>query len=177
MRHRRGLNRIGVLAVALIIALGATGVAYGAWVDEITVEGHLSTSGINASLDCGECSLVGDPGDTGTYISCSAPMTPTTPMTLNLYIYNAQQEIDYYCEFTVSNAADSLPIKIASMPITDYTGVTAVITSGVGDLQVGDVIDPGQSATGKVHIYLTSVERVGQTLPFTLTVNVVRWNE
>jgi hypothetical protein len=178
VRNRRGLNRIGILAMALLLALGAMGTAYGAWVDEIYIEGTLSTSDINAGLSCGNCweevdSVVINVPDTD--IDCSGGS-----MTLTIDITNAQFNADpalnphYYCNFTVSNAAGSLPIKIESMDITDpYTGVSAVIE----DLADGDVIDPGATATGKVHIHLTSAASAGANLTYTLDVSVERWNE
>ena len=168
MRNRRGLNKIGMLAMAMVLALGAMGVAYGAWIDEVTITGSLSTSSINASLTCDSCWE--EPVTDGTYISCSEG----APMTLNLHVEDALEGVDYYCTFIVSNATGSLPIKIAAMDITDsYDGVTEVIEL----LPVGTVIDPGNSVTGQVHIYLTTDDSAGEDIDVALQVSVVRWNE
>lgn len=170
MRNRRGLNRIGILAMALLLALGAMGTAYGAWVDDIYVTGSLSTGDISAGLTCGTCWEEPDTPDTD--IDCAGGS-----MTLTIDVTSALEDVDYYCNFIVSNAAGSLPIKIQSVtltPLGTYTGVSAVLTD---DLEVGDVIDPGISATGKVHISLTSGEQVDNNLAFTLSVSVERWNE
>jgi hypothetical protein len=154
--------------MALLLALGAMGTAYGAWVDEIYIEGTLSTGDISTSLDCGTCWE--EPETEDTDIDCTAD----SPMTLNIEVTNAMEDVDYYCNFTVSNATGSLPIKIESMSITDsYSGVTEVIE----DLTVGTVIDPGNTATGKVHIYLTSGDSVGEDISVALAVSVERWNE
>jgi len=167
-RSRRGLNRIGVLAMALLLALGAMGTAYGAWSDEIYIQSTITTGDIDAGLACSTCWE--EPDTSGTDIDC----TKTASMTLVIDIDDALEGVDYYCNFNVSNAG-SLPIKIKTMNLTNpYTGVTAVITD---DLEVGDMIDPGTSATGKVHIHLTSDKQVGQDLAFTLSVSVERWNE
>ena len=89
-------------------------------------------------------------------------------------VSNAQLDTDYYCPFKVNNAVGSLPIKIASLSLTNsITGVTELIE----DITVGTVIDPGTSATGKVHIYLTTDAMVGEDIPVTLEVTVERWNE
>ena len=169
MRRTRGLNKIGILAMALLLALGAIGTAYGAWVDEIYIEGTLSTGDISASLGCGTCWEEPETADTD--IDC----TDGSSMTLAIDVTNAQEDVDYYCNFIVSNATGSLPIKIKSMNLTDsYSGVIEVITD---DLEVGDVIDPGNTATGKVHIYLTNSDSLGEDISATLTVSVERWNE
>jgi len=159
-----------MLAIALIIALGAVGVTYSAWVDEIAFTGSLSTSDIYTTLECGTCSV--DPATTGTSIGCATTADPTQlTITVTNAQYNATPALNphYYCEFTVSNAVNSfLPVTVASRSITNYTGVYADIEL----LPVGTVIAPGGTATGKVHIYLTDVGQLYETLPFTLTVVV-----
>jgi hypothetical protein len=167
--RRRGLNKIGILAIALIVALGVMGAAYGAWVDEIYIEGSLSTSGVDATLACSTCWEEPDTAETG--IICSAG---GSPMTLNIEVYDAMEEVDYYCNFIVTNTSSTLPIKIANMSLTDsYPGVVEAIEL----VSVGDVIDPGLSVTGRVHIYLTSADSAGEDIAVALAVSVVRWNE
>ena len=176
--RRRGLNRIGILAIALIVAFGVMGAAYGAWVDDIYITGSLSTSSVDASLACGTCWEEANDVETevdGTDIDCSGGS-----MTLTIIVYDAlevddtMKDVDYYCSFTVTNNSSSLPIKITDMDLSgSYTGVAAEIE----DLTEGTVIDPGPPATGKVHIHLITDASVGEDLTFTLTVTVARWNE
>ena len=184
MRRRGGLNRIGLLALALVLALGVMGLAYGAWVDDVYITGTLSTSNVNASLLCGACweevgGIETDVADTD--IDCSGGS-----MTLNISVTNALPNVSYYCNFTVSNIDvdpfdpyESLPIKIQSVTLTtagSYTGITATV---VPISPAGTVLDPGQSAPGKVKI---SVAPDAPTTPpqnpvYTLAVTVARWNE
>ena len=164
--------------MVLLLALGAMGTAYGAWVDDIYIEGSLSTGDINAGLSCGNCweEVNGTPINVpDTDIDCSGGS-----MTLNIDVTSAKFNITpilnthYYCDFIVSNSTGSLPIKIKSLNLTNpYSGVTTAIE----DMAVGDVIDPGDTATGKVHIHLTSGDQVDKNLAFTLAVTVERWNE
>jgi hypothetical protein len=167
--RRRGLNRIGILAIALIVALGVMGAAYGAWVDDIYITGSLSTSSVEASLACG--TFWEDPDTPETGIIC---LTGGGPMTLSIEVDNATEDVDYYSNFIVTNTSSSLPIKIANMSLTgSYSGVFQAIEF----LSVGDVIDPLDSATGRVHIYLTNADSAGEDLTYTLSVTVARWNE
>jgi len=172
VRGRGGLNKIVVLALALLLAMGALGTAYGAWVDEIYIEGFLSTSDINTSLACGDCweevnNIITN--DTNPAISCTGSASPLSIEVTNAQ-YNATATLNthYYCEFTISNAVNSFPVTVASRSITGYTGVHEEIES----LPIGTVIDPGGSATGRVHIYLTDATQATKTLTFTLTVAV-----
>jgi len=165
-RSRRGLNRIGVLAMALLLALGAMGTAYGAWSDEIYIQGTVYIGNIDAGLACGTCWE--EPDTSGTDIDCTGGS-----MTLNIDVTSALEGVDYYCNFNVSNTG-SLPVKIETMNLTD---LSPGVAEAIEDLIEGTVIDPGTSATGKVHIHLTSDKQVGQDLAFTLSVSVERWNE
>jgi len=49
-RGRNGLKRMGVLALAMVIALGALGVAYAAWTDSVTVEGTVETGTLDIDI-------------------------------------------------------------------------------------------------------------------------------
>jgi len=162
--------------MALLIALGAMGTAYGAWVDEIYVTGSLSTSDINKSLSCGTCWEEADDIEVdvaGTDIDCEEATSTTLTITVDdaLKVTSATEpkDVDYYCTFTVSNAVNSfLPVTVASVTLTGtYTGVTADF-----DDLTPTVINPGTSATGQVHIYLTTDDSVETDLNYTLTVVV-----
>jgi len=175
VRGRGGFNKIGVLALVLLLAMGVMGTAYSAWVDEIYIEGYLSSSGLNTTLECGACYLTGNPTGANTHITCS----PTSdPLEVTISVTNAQTLTDYYCPFTVDNTASgTLPVKIVSVTLSgSYTGVSAVIENPI---PANTVLDPGDTTTtgSTVHISLTSDEQVGLPLTFTLTADVLRWNE
>jgi len=162
VRNRRGLNRIGILAIALIIALGAVGVTYSAWTDEVYITGYLTTSNINTALECGDCSP--DSGDS--YIAC----TPATNLTkLNISVTDAQFGTDYNCEFTVINAVNSFDVTVTGLSLS---GSYPEVTADIEDLTVGAVISQDSSVTGNVHIQLTDHDSEGDDLLYTLTVIV-----
>ena len=51
MRSRRaGLKRTGLLALALVLALGALGVGYAAWTDEVYLEGAVETGTLDINI-------------------------------------------------------------------------------------------------------------------------------
>jgi len=49
-RNRRSLKRIGVLAFAMVIALGAMGVGYAAWTDSVYLEGTVYTGSLDINI-------------------------------------------------------------------------------------------------------------------------------
>ncbi|MBA7566767.1 hypothetical protein ES708_08463 [subsurface metagenome] len=155
MRNRRGLNKIGILAMALLLALGAMGTAYGAWVDEIYIEGTLSTGDIDTTLECGTHS---------SEVSCVVSSATTLTITLS-----DAPTGDYYCYFKVNNAVNSFPVEVSTLNLSgSYTDVSTAIV----DLSLFDVINPGDTATGKVTISLSTDDYDEVALPFVLTVVV-----
>jgi hypothetical protein len=183
MRRRGGLNKIGILAIALIIALGAVGVTYSAWVEEIYINGSLYTGDINASVECnGDGSVSPDPYPIDTGITCS----PTVyPMKLQFLVNYAVPNLTYYCSFKVNNLDDdpfdpfkSLPIKIDEDNTTltpqgqgDYTDIKASV------INPDPQIDPGETVTSQVKIVVGPDATAGQNLVYILEVKVVRWNK
>jgi hypothetical protein len=164
MRRRGGLNKIGILAIAMIIALGAVGVTYSAWVDTITINGTFSTSPVDDGLGCGTCS----PASGATYISCA--YLASEPTKLHITVFNAQLDTDYCCNFIFSNDVNSWPVEITSTILSnDYEDLGVL---AVSDDLTGKVIDPGTSAKGQVHIYLADNTEINQNLIFTLDVTV-----
>lgn len=163
MRRRGGLNKIGILAIAMIIALGAVGVSYSTWVDEISFTGTVSTGDIIDGLGCGSCSP--DSGDS--YITCA---TSADEMELTISIINPQLDADYYCKFTFSNEADSWPVEITSMTLSNPYSDSGV--SAAFDDMTDMVIAPGHKVSGLVCIHLPDTAELEETLIFTLAVEV-----
>ena len=168
MRRSRGLHKVWVLALALLVALGAMGVTYSAWTDEIYITGTLATGDVNATLTCGDEWEV--PETEGTDIDCDTG----DPMTLDISVTNALEGVEYYCEFDINNASTSFPVKVDGVDLSgSYTGVSASVDISPLGLQ----IDPGDTETGRVNIHLTTDASAGDTLNYTLEVSVKRWNE
>jgi len=172
--RRRGLNKIWTLALALLIALGAMGVTYGAWTDEIYIDGSLYTGDINASVTCN------GPCPDSAYITC-APV-PNEPMQLTFTLKDAVAGETYSCNFLINNLDvdeevdfESLPIKRDSVTLSPdtYPGITASVINLPADPQ----IEPGHSAGGTVEIVVDSGITPPQSLVYTLEVTVKRWNK
>jgi hypothetical protein len=152
--RRRGLNRIGILAIALIIALGAVGVTYSAWVDEIYITGNLSTSSTSTSLAC------------STHSPEVSSCTVSSATTLTIILHNAPMG-DYYCYFKVNNDANSFPVTVSTL---DFSGTYDYVSAAIEDLSEGEVINPGITKTGKFTISLSNDDYDEEDLTFVLTV-------
>ena len=172
MRRRKtdSFAKMGLLSVALIIALGVTGVSYGLWSDTVSIRGIIETGIIDTELDWESSKCVPPTGGTG--IGGYAD-----DMTLHVTVTNAKPNVDYYSYFNIDNFTGfgTLPVTITGYDIAEsYIGVVAEITGVV----VGEQIDPGETIYGpELHIYLTDDTYLDEDLDFTVTVSVVLWNQ
>jgi hypothetical protein len=99
-RNRTGLKRIGLLALALVIAMGSLGVAYAAWSDTIYVGGTVNTGTVDIDGIQGLSMFVYKvPGaeDTGygpetVVIEKTGPDPPTSPPENGILIASATAE-------------------------------------------------------------------------------------
>ena len=119
--ERKGgrFSRIGMMSVALLLALCVTGVGYAGWTDEVSVEGTANLGHIEIGLSPGECS--------GPEVACSI----IAPHTLIVTLTNAQPGT-HSCGFTIANAG-AIPVKIQSIAVSDIPTGVAVSVLGVAE--------------------------------------------
>jgi hypothetical protein len=125
MRKKRNrFSRLGMLSIALLIALCVTGVGYAAWMDEVSFEGTAKSGYIEVVLSPGACS--------GPQITCSVSALGTLVVTL----MDASPGIDT-CGFTITNTG-TIPVKIQSIDISGVVpaGVEASVLGVVAGMQI-----------------------------------------
>ena len=159
--------------------LGTMGVSYGAWSDEINITGTIETGTENTVISWGQCWS----DDSGIGYINSFP----SGLTLGIDVVNAQNDVNYYCDFYIDNIVGmgTLPVKIqgititpavAAWPLDGFNGsVTFDDDNKTPDMVIGDQIDPGQKKTGHVHVFLDGASP-GENYHFDIVVDVVVWN-
>jgi hypothetical protein len=162
MRNRRGLNRIGILAIALIIAIGAVGVTYGAWVDDIYLDASVYTGTTSSVLNCA--------APHSTEVSCTKS-DATLHITVAATVAAPTPAGSYNHNFTVLNTGD-LPVKVNNIVVSTLPSGVHVSTTGV---VAGSVIDPGPAASGTVNIILDTA--ITANISFDVAFTIVRWNQ
>jgi len=161
-RSRRGLNRIGVLAMALLLALGAMGTAYGAWSDEIYIQSTITTGSTSYALSCGTAH--------SPEVSCGAS-NATLHITVAATAAAPTPAGSYNHSFKVLNTGD-LPVKVQKINVSSLPSGVHVSTTGVVE---SSVIDPGLAPIGYVIIDLD--DDIEESFNFDVAFNIVLWNE
>jgi len=154
---------MGVVCVALLMALGVMGVAYGHWSKTLDITSTLETGTMSANVSCCD-------GCTDSEISCNVVSNDELQFTVN----NADVDFHYYCDFNIANTG-TIPVKIQSIT---KSGVPGTVTADITGVEVGDQIEQegadGDTVTGTVDVYLAA--STSQPFTFTVEIEVVQWN-
>lgn len=153
------MRKIGLLLIALMIALGATGVVFSGWTDTVYITGTAEVGFGEMWLGCSNnppvyCDAY------GMKLDITVTATPETPTPAG----------SYSCNFDMGNSG-SLPLKIQSIDVSDDLPAGTHVSITVEDTQ----IDPGDVASGVVNIILD--EAITEEFDFTVTFNIVLWNK
>jgi hypothetical protein len=164
------VKKIGLLALAVVLALGSLGFAYAMWYEDLFIEGTVYTGELDADW------IV-----TGTWDS----ETPEKDVswveayvdgkTLYVTVHNAYPCIDYevYCDILNSG---TIPFHVCGLNY-DISGMApgsiGVYVSGTPPYQV----HPDESFSTGVWIHLNNDALQGATYTFTFDYVVVQYNE
>ena len=174
------MRKIGLLCLALVLALGSLGVGYALWCKYIVVSGTVETGEIDAVWS------VEDYGDSeaGNKDASSVYAWLTNEgKTLNVTIYDAYPSIDYWVYFDV-HSTGSVPIHFCDVvcdrsdfPVeagtiswleSDYT---TTLDWSAWQLHYCDV------AYGYLNIHLTNCAQQTHTYTFTCDLQYYNYNE
>ena len=161
MKRRRGkFSRLGLLPIALLLALCVTGVGYAAWTDEVYIVGTVGMGYIGVVLNPDVCSSP---------VTCSV----SSPHTLHVTFSNPQAG-NYTCSFTIMNTG-TIPVKIQSIDTSGVpNGVVVSVTGVMKGTQIEqDGVHP-DSFDGAVMV--TVEESCGGTFSLNVTFSFVQWN-
>jgi hypothetical protein len=164
-KRKISFAKTGILALAMLVALGALGATFSMWAETLYVDSSVSIGTVNSGLVCGTCS----PSVGETSIGCQP-----NGGALQFTVTNATSGVDYSCQFKVQNTG-SLPVRIQSIAIA---GEPSDVNIWVTDVYEGDLIDDGDFIIGTVHVNVEPDSLiVGDDFIFTITITVVQWNE
>ena len=161
------MKKIGLLALALVLALGSLGVGFALWSETLYIEGTVETGTLDAewSFEGYDDSEIAGKDYSYAYAYLSGDW-------LYVYVYNAYPCIDYYVYFDVHNIG-SIPFHICPI-VCDFTGFPGTVEiSAIEPFQV----HPGDKAYGTITIHLTNDAVENDCYYFSCYLPVVQYNE
>ena len=171
----KGFKRMGLLFLALVIALGGIGVGYAMWDKTLYIDGTVNTGEVNAEFTAASGNDTGiDPGYDKDVGNCSVVIDEKDAQLLHITINNGYPCYTCVITYTVTNTG-TIPVKVQSLTVpTPIKEVTVTWTPGI---VVGDQIDAGESRTGTITIHVEQCAAELATYTFDAQIYLVQWNE
>jgi hypothetical protein len=163
------VKKIGLLALALVLALGSLGVAYAMWYEDLFIEGTVDTGELDADLI-----LTGywEEGDDKDVSSIDAYVCGKT---LYVTVNNAYPDVWYWVTFDIYNSG-TIPLHACGFDVDEFS-----VGPGVQIYYCGpDLIQihPGESTSNLcIAIYLINDAAQSATNTFTFDYVNVQYNE
>jgi len=163
------MKKIGLLCLALVLALGAVGVGHALWSETLYIEGTVETGEL--ALEWSQ----GDPYDDETpEKDVSSAECEIVGDTIYIYIYNAYPCITYHIPIDIHNVG-TIPAHLCGLVITG------------GNLPPGATVTfpnwyciqlhPRDSALGEITVHLDNDAEENETYWFSAVLTGVQWNE
>ena len=135
------MKKIGLIVLALVVALGALGAGYAAWSQDLTISGNVSTGTFDVVFQ----NLSTSETDSLEQGTITADNLAADSHSFDVTVSNGYPGYIGVANFEVKNPG-SIPVKVKSISVTDVndTDYSAVINGIVA----GDVITSGATKTG-----------------------------
>jgi len=172
------MKKIGLLCLAMVLALGSMGVAFSQWTETLTIEGTSATGQLAGGFIVDECTdSETPPPDVG---KCEWELIDTNGDSfndmLNITMSNAYPCYQCTCNFTIENQG-TIPYHIDEVKL-DNPNPGEVNVSLSGDItgDVCTVLKPGEKVTGTITAHVLEGAAENSTYTFTATIHVIQWN-
>jgi hypothetical protein len=173
----KSFSKLGVITLALVLALGVLGVGYALWDKTLYIDGTVNTGEVNMEILSVASDDVGiDPGKDKDVGSTTVIIDPLDNQRAIVTVTNGYPCYHNYIHFTVHNNG-TVPVKLNAINITAPPEITVDAWDGIGEQ-----IDPGPPGplTNKDNtIYIHVEQEAAELATYTFTVEFwyVQWNE
>ena len=169
------MKKIGIICLALVMALGAMGLGYALWSENLTITGTVATGDIGAVWS------IEDYGDNETKDVSSCVATGNGTDSLVVTITGAYPCVGYYVDWNIEGTG-SVPIHFAD-PVINTAGMPSGATFTFTDTS-GDAIDwstvqlhDGDIEYGKLTVHLDHTAEELQSYSFSVNRTYGQYNE
>lgn len=166
------IRKLGILALALVLCLGLTGVGFAWWNETLTIGGTVATGELDVEFS--NCDYTA-----GDYITVNCVLSNSDEDgdndTATITIGNMYPCGTATCSLTVHNNG-TIPLKILSVEITNEN---AQITVTVTPDPAGTELNPSETVTFGLNVHMEDQdgdEEENATYTFSAKVNVTQFN-
>jgi hypothetical protein len=169
------MKKVGLLCLAVVLALGTVGVGYAMWDKTVYIDGTIEAGEVNlrvlsASSDDPPGAI--DPGKDKDVGSTTVQIDPLDDQRIIVTVTNAYPCYEVYVHFTVRNNG-TIPVKLQGIIIT--APVPYITVEGWNS--IGEQIDPGENRNNTIYIHVEQEAEELETYTFLVEFHYVQWNE
>jgi hypothetical protein len=169
-------KKLGLILMAVVLALGALGVSYAMWYEDLFIDGTVTTG----NLDVGYYCSWGDFWDTepdGKDVSYITKAWGADDKSITFTIVNAYPCIDYYGEFCLNVGAGSIPVHFGPWLIDRGTMPASATIEVTPDL-TGAQRHAGSHTECTLHVHLDNPgTEMGANYTFSVKITGYQYNE
>ncbi len=167
------VGKLAVLALVIMLGLGALGVAFAGWSQELAIDGTATTGRVQMEFtECVASDNEGPDVDFGTtMVECLDLDGDGVVETMVVDIQRGYAGYTGIVDFSVSNTG-TVPLHVSEIVMPEVVDGIAVEVSGIA---VGDQVHPCNTLSGRLTIDIQTSEP--GTYEFTLRIAAVNWNE
>jgi len=174
------MKKLGLLCLAVVLAMGSLGVGYAMWSDTVTITGPVTTGEVDVCVRdiAANEAIPGNPDP-----QCGIGENPERKDVgwvsyeiidcdeVRVTVHNAYPYYSALAHLTVCNTG-SVPVRWQQPMIVDYD--PTVMTVNAWD---GTQIEPGECNDFTFEVCILQPAEMGETYSFTIRILYVQWNE
>jgi hypothetical protein len=163
------MKKIGLLALALVLALGTLGVGYALWFEDLVIEGTVMTGTLDVDWSQGVPYDTEPDGKDVSYGVCFIEGN-----TLSITIYDAYPCIEYHFPIDI-HGVGSVPAHLCPLVIisSDLPSGASVTFPDWSDVQ----LHQGDEEVGEIVVHLDNTADENTTYSFTAVLRAHQYNE
>lgn len=167
------MKKIGLICLALVLALGTVGVGYAHWSKNLYIEGTVNTGEVNLEIISVASDDIGiDPGKDKDVASTAVQIDPLDDQRVIITVDNGYPCYYNYVHFTVHNNG-TIPVKLQSVTVT--SAPPEITVSGWDT--IGEQVDPCTNKDNTIYFHIEQSADELATYTFTVEFYYVQWNE
>lgn len=165
------MKKIGLICLALVLALGSMGVGYALWSDSLYLEGTIETGEVDTAIVSVASDDAGiDPGYNKDVASTVVAIVDSKTATVT--ITDGYPSYSNYIHFS-TDILGTVPVRLQAINIDNPNQcITVDAWDGIGEQR-----HPGERADNTMYIHIEQCAEQGATYTFTVEFFYVQYNE